>query len=142
VLNMTINWRNLAILACSASMLAALPSHAADVESPAALAPTANVEQSVPPILTPATRTRYQQMLTALKAKRWGEARALLEADTGGPLTAWFHAQLLLAPDSPRAELTDLEPLLRAAPELPQAARLASLASKRAAPDHRALGRG
>jgi soluble lytic murein transglycosylase-like protein len=130
---MTSKWRNMVLLGCVLPIAAALPAHATDVESPAALAPTTTVEQSVPTILTPASRARYQQLLAALKAKRWSEARSLLEADTGGALTAWFHAQLLLAPGSPRAEVSDLEPLLRAAPELPQAARLASLASKRGA---------
>lgn len=134
---LTISRFPLVLSACAVMLVVAAPAQAADhgvAPAPAAdHGQAAAVEQSVPAILTPAQRARYQQVQAAMKARRWAEARALLEADTGGPLTAYFHAQLLLAPDSPRAELADLEPLLRAAPELPQAARLASLASKRGA---------
>ena len=89
--------------------------------------------QSVPSILSNDDRKRYTDVFAAIRTKRWADARALLEADRKGPLAAYLRAQLLLAPDSPRAELADLLPLLEQAPELPQAGRLASLASKRGA---------
>lgn len=97
------------------------------------LAAAAASEQSVPAILTPAQRTRYSEVLTALKTKNWAAARSLLDAEQDGPLTAPLRAQLLLAPDSPRAEIADILPLLQSAPNLPQAARLVTMATKRGA---------
>lgn len=110
-----------------------LPAHAADAVAVAPLAALEEVEQSVPVILTPANRTYYAAVIAALKAKQWADARTLLNSGETDPLNAYFRAQLLLAPDSPRAELNDIAPLLETAPNLPQAGRLAIMAGKRGA---------
>ena len=89
--------------------------------------------QSVPTILSVSERKHYGDILSALSAKRWADVRTLLDNDKKGPLASFLRAQMLLAPDSPRAELVDIIPLLEHAPDLPQAVRLTTLAGKRGA---------
>ena len=125
--------RNLLLSLAGAALVASVPAQAADAAAPLPLTAPGAVEQSVPVILSAKSREQSAQILAALDAKNWAAARALLDADRDGPLSAFLRAQLLLAPDSPRAELTDILPLLRSAAELPQAARLATMAAKRGA---------
>lgn len=88
---------------------------------------------SMPTILTADQKSAYTQAVSAIRGQRWGEAKALLDANSNGPLAAYLRAELLLAAGSPRAELRDLMPLLERSPELPQAQQLGRLASKRGA---------
>jgi soluble lytic murein transglycosylase len=120
-------------LSLSVAAMAAIPAQASDAGPASAIAPASSVEQSVPAILSAQEKAQYSAILQALRSKRWSDARALLDADKDGPLTAYLRAELLLAAGSPRAELSDLVHLLEQSPDLPQASRLASLAAKRGA---------
>lgn len=112
---------------------AAVPAQATDAAGRWAQASKALAAEGGPATLTDKQRQLYADVLAALRAKRWADADALLDSDKGGPLAHYLRAQLLLAPDSPRAELADILPILESAPDLPQASRLATLASKRGA---------
>jgi soluble lytic murein transglycosylase len=113
--------------------LGAAPALATDAGTMPPLAAVPKSGQSVPVILSASQKHHYNAVMAALRAKKWAEARTLLDSSEAGPLTAFLRAQLLLAPDSPRAEVTDIMPVLTAAPDLPQAARLATMAGKRGA---------
>jgi soluble lytic murein transglycosylase len=113
--------------------LAATSAQATDAAGRWAQASKALSAQGGPATLTDQQRKLYADVLAAMRAKRWADADTLLDGDKDGPLGHYLRAQLLLAPDSPRAELTDILPLLTAAPELPQATRLATMAGKRGA---------
>lgn len=118
-------------LAVAASVATA--AQATDASAQWALASKSLAEQGGAATLSDKQRKTYTDVLAAMRAKRWADVDALLDADKDGPLNAYLRAQLLLAPDSPRAELTDIVPLLEVAPHLPQASRLATLAAKRGA---------
>jgi soluble lytic murein transglycosylase len=113
--------------------LAVAPAHATDAAGRWAQASKALSAQGGPATLSDKQRKLYADVLAAMRAKRWADADALLDSDKDGPLNAYLRAQFLLAPDSPRAELTDIVPLLESAPDLPQATRLATMAAKRGA---------
>lgn len=89
--------------------------------------------QTVPTILSAKQSKFYTQVLAAIRGQQWGEAKALLDGADDGPLNAFLRAELLVAANSPRAEVSDIMPLLTKAPELPQAAQLGRLAAKRGA---------
>lgn len=89
--------------------------------------------QAVPTILSAKQNQFYTQVLAAIRGQQWGQAKALLDGADDGPLNAFLRAELLLAANSPRAEVSDIMPLLTGAPDLPQAAQLARLAIKRGA---------
>ena len=74
-------------------------------------------------------------MLTAIRGQRWADAKALLDSSDNGPLTDFLRAELLTAPNSPRAEVADILPILSRSPYLPQAEQLGRLATKRGATD-------
>ena len=122
-----------AATALALAVLTAAPALATDAAGRWAQASKALAEQAGPATLSDKQRKLYTDVLAAMRAKRWADADTLLDSDKDGPLNAYLRAQLLLAPDSPRAELGDILPLLEAAPELPQSARLATLAAKRGA---------
>jgi len=77
----------------------------------------------------------YSQVLVAIRAQRWADAKALLDSTESGPLTDFLRAELLLAPNSPKAEVADIMPILSRSPNLPQAEQLGRLAAKRGATD-------
>lgn len=108
-----------------------VPAMAADAPDRDFSAPS----QTVPEILSAKQKQFYTQVLTAIRGQRWADAKSMLDGADNGPLNDFLRAELLLAANSPRAEVSDLMPVLARSPELPQADRLASLAAKRGATD-------
>ncbi|MCM8556827.1 lytic transglycosylase domain-containing protein [Sphingomicrobium sediminis] len=71
-------------------------------------------------------------VMSAIDAGQWDAARtAILRQSSRDPMRSYALAELYLAPDSPRIEGAALAELVREAPELPQAQRLAGLAQTR-----------
>lgn len=95
--------------------------------------------QTVPDILSAKQKQLYTQVLTAIRGQRWADARALLDGADSGPLHDFLRAELLLAAGSPRAEVSDIMPILARSSQLPQADRLVGLATRRGATDLPAL---
>ncbi len=126
--NMTRTLFSCAALALSA---AAAPALAADAGS----RDLVSAPQTVPDILSSKQKQLYTQVLTAIRGQRWAEAKALLDGGDNGPLTDFLRAELLTAPNSPRAEVADIMPILSRSPQLPQAEQLSRLAAKRGATD-------
>ena len=124
------------ITALAAALLfsAASPAIAADAGDPIAMAP-----QTVPGVLSSKQKQLYSQVVSAIRGQRWAEARALLDGAENGPLSDFLRAELLVAPNSPKAEVADIMPILARAPNLPQAEQLGRLAAKRGATDIPAL---
>lgn len=91
--------------------------------------------QTVPPILDQSQKQFYASVIAAIRGQRWAEAKAMLTDANVGPLDDFLRAELLLAGNSPRAEVYELMPILARSPYLPQAQRLATLASRRGATD-------
>ncbi len=91
--------------------------------------------QTVPDILSSKQKQLYTQVLTAIRGQRWADAKGLLDGAENGPLTDFLRAELLTAPNSPRAEVADIMPILSRSPFLPQAEQLGRLAAKRGATD-------
>jgi len=126
--NMT---RTLVSYAALALSIAAVPALAADAGS----RDLVSAPQTVPDILSSKQKQLYTQVLTAIRGQRWAEAKALLDGGDNGPLTDFLRAELLTAPNSPRAEVADIMPILSRSPQLPQAEQLGRLAAKRGATD-------
>jgi soluble lytic murein transglycosylase-like protein len=125
------------LFSCAAATvaIAAVPAMAADADGPRfAAAP-----QTVPGILSAKQKQLYTQILAAIRAERWSDARTLLDSADAEPLTDFLRAELLVAANSPRAEVADIMPILARSPFLPQAAQLGRLAAKRGATDIPAL---
>ncbi|HMO76556.1 MAG TPA: lytic transglycosylase domain-containing protein [Sphingopyxis sp.] len=110
------------------------PAKATDAGDPLATTP-----QTVPAILSAKQKQLYTQVLTAIRAQRWADARALLDGAENGPLSDFLRAELLLAPNSPRAEVSDIMPILARSPQLPKAEQLGRLAARRGATEVPAL---
>lgn len=119
-----------AALAASLLVSVATPVIAADAGAPLTAAP-----QTVPSVLSGKQKQLYSQVLVAIRAQRWADAKALLDSTESGPLTDFLRAELLLAPNSPKAEVADIMPILSRSPNLPQAEQLGRLAAKRGATD-------
>jgi soluble lytic murein transglycosylase-like protein len=121
------------IVSCAvlAAALATSPVFAADAGS----RDVVPAPQTVPDILSSKQKQLYTQVLTAIRGQRWAEAKALLDGGDNGPLTDFLRAELLTAPNSPRAEVADIMPILARSPHLPQAEQLGRLAAKRGATD-------
>jgi hypothetical protein len=136
------------LLAAALAVTVAAPAQATDAAGRWAQASKALTAEGGPTTLTDQQRKLYADVLAAMKAKRWADADALLDSDKDGPLAHYLRAQLLLAPDSPRAELAAAGDAprvhgietrrYRAAPPARRTA--ADLGRQRAAPHHRALG--
>ncbi|MDK2761250.1 MAG: lytic transglycosylase domain-containing protein [Sphingopyxis sp.] len=127
--------RHLLSCAVLAASLGALPAAAADAgDTRAVLTP-----QTVPDILSAKQKQLYTQVLTAIRAERWADAKSLLDGADNGPLSDFLRAELLTAANSPRAEVADIVPILSRSPFLPQAEQLGRLATKRGATDLPAL---
>lgn len=118
-----------------AAATVAAPAMAADAGAPG----MASAAQTVPDILSSKQKQYYSQLLAAIRGERWAEAQALLADADGGPLDDFLRAEYWLAANSPRAEVSDLMPILSRSPWLPQAAQLGRLATKRGATDLPAL---
>lgn len=91
--------------------------------------------QTVPDILSSKQKQLYTQVVAAIRGQRWAEAKSLLDSADSGPLNDFLRAELLTAPNSPRAEVADIMPILARSPQLPQAEQLGRLAAKRGATD-------
>lgn len=126
--NMTKTLISSAVLAIS---LGAVPAFAADAGN----RDLVSAPQTVPDILSPQQKQFYTQVLTAIRGQRWADAKSLLDGAGNGPLTDFLRAELLTAPNSPRAEVADIMPILSRSPYLPQAEQLGRLATKRGATD-------
>lgn len=123
--------RTLFSCAILAASLGTVPAVAADAGNPdRALAP-----QTVPDILSSKQKQLYTQVLTAIRGQRWADAKSLLDSADDGALNDFLRAELLTAPNSPRAEVADILPILSRSPFLPQAEQLGRLATKRGATD-------
>ncbi len=101
----------------------------------------ADTPQTVPDILSSGQKQRYTRIVSAIRGERWTDAASLLADSDGGPLDDFLRAELLLAANSPRAEVSDILPILSRSPWLPQAAQLGRLATTRGASDLPALPR-
>lgn len=123
---------NKVTMAIAASLLfsTTTPAIAADADDPLLVTP-----QTVPAILSSKQKQQYTQVLTAIRGQQWADAKSLLDASDGGPLTDFLRAELLVASNSPRAEVADIMPILARSPYLPQAEQLGRLAAKRGATD-------
>ena len=132
---MPIMTRSLFSLAATAAVLAAAPAIAADADHP----PFAGTPQTVSSILSAKQKQLYTQILAAIRGARWSDAKALLDGADADPLTDFLRAELLVAANSPRAEVADIMPILARSPFIPQAAQLGRLAAKRGATDIPAL---
>ena len=126
--NMTAKLFSCALVALAATVS---PAVAADSPAPDLLA----APQTVPDILSAKQKQLYTQVLAAIRTQRWADAKALLDSGDNGPLDDFLRAELLIAPNSPRAEVADIMPILARSPQLPQAEQLGRLATKRGATD-------
>ena len=88
--------------------------------------------QSAPSVLSKDEKKQYQDIFTALKAKRWDDASKMIDK-MSGPLASMARAELYTAPGSPAVSAEQLQALLNAAPYLPQADQLQTMARKRGA---------
>ena len=113
-----------------AAVAAPFPAMAADADPAMSFAP-----QTVPDILSSKEKQYYSQVLAAIRGQRWADAQALLAQSKDGPLDDFLRAEYWLAANSPRAEVSDLMPILSRSPWLPQAAQLGRLATRRGATD-------
>lgn len=87
----------------------------------------------VPDLLSTAERQYYSEVFGAIRSQDWTRASTLLDSRDKGLLHDIARAELYLAANSPRVEMGPLLGLLKAAPDLPHAERLAVLATKRGA---------
>ena len=102
----------------------------------------ANGEDAITPVTGPQGQgvtlsgpATLADALASIRAGRWDVARTQIESMRDRQLAAYARAEFLLAPSSPRADGAELRALLNEAPNLPQAARLASLAQRRGVSD-------
>jgi hypothetical protein len=93
--------------------------------------------QTVPDILSSKQKQLYTQVLTAIRGQRWADAKSLLDGADNGPLTDFLRAELLTAANSPRAEISDILPILSRSP-FPAASRTARPAGDAARRDRAA----
>lgn len=124
--------RPLLLAAACLSALAGAPALAVPSES-TAIAPQPS-SRDVPVQSSEADRTRYRQILGALRDQKWADAKAqILTLDEKDLLRPALLAQLYVARNSPKVELFDLLDLLNKASWLPQADQIGRLAQKRGA---------
>ncbi|MBA3677231.1 MAG: lytic transglycosylase domain-containing protein [Sphingosinicella sp.] len=95
--------------------------------------PTTGALAAPPAQLSATERNQYREVFAAIRAGDWTNANARLDGMREGPLHAAARAEIILAKDSPRAELPQILPLISAAPEMPKAAQLGRLAETRGA---------
>lgn len=105
----------------------ALADEAGDAAQPAARA------AAIPAQLNASQRENYRSVFADLRAQNWAGAVGRLDEMRDGPLHNLARAMLYTMPGSPRVEMGPLLDLIERAPELPQAADLARLATVRGA---------
>lgn len=89
--------------------------------------------QPVPTVLDSSAKKQYSAIYDAIHTQNWDEASELIDKAPKGPMSAMARAELYLAPNSPKVEAAQLQALLSAAPYLPQAEQLETMARKRGA---------
>ncbi|MCJ8157489.1 lytic transglycosylase domain-containing protein [Sphingomonas sp. LaA6.9] len=119
------------VLAGALLLFSAHPAIAAN-EGVQASARKASREQA-PQQLSSSERELYRAVFTDIRAGRWPEAAARLDAAKDGLLTPIARAELYLAKGSPKTELDPLMALLSEAPDMPKAAQIGRLATTRGA---------
>jgi hypothetical protein len=103
------------------------------VDGAPASATNADARDGIPDQLDAEQRRQYRAIFAAIRAGRWTDATAQLDAMPEGPLHAIARAEIFTAKNSPKADLSPLMTLLAAAPDLPQAAQISRMASTRGA---------
>ncbi len=76
-------------------------------------------------------RARYRAIFAAIRADDWTTAQTGIAALPTGPLSDIARAELVLAKGSPKASDEELTALIQTAADLPQAADIAAIASRR-----------
>lgn len=89
--------------------------------------------EPLPRVLSDAERQSYRAAFAAMRSADWSTAGAALDALPAGALTPVARAELYLAPGAPPADADRLAAAIGAAPDLPEAPRLADLARQRGA---------
>ncbi len=87
--------------------------------------------QPAPKVLNAQEKETFAAIYAAIRSEKWEEATRMIDAAPQGPMSAMARAELYLAPNSPKVEVAQLQALLEAAPYLPQAELLATMARKR-----------
>jgi soluble lytic murein transglycosylase len=87
--------------------------------------------QPAPNVLNAQEKRAFTAIYAAIRSEKWEEAARLIDAAPQGPMTAMARAELYIAPNSPKVEAAQIQALLEAAPYLPQADQLATMARKR-----------
>ena len=125
--------RKIVIAGLFAATLTSLAQAQNAVIVPAAAAGLAAAAQPLPIVsgLTADQRARYRAIFAAIRTGDWTAAQSGIDAMAGGPLTDVASAQLILAKGSPKVADETLGALLTSSPDLPEAADLAAIASRR-----------
>ena len=92
------------------------------------------VDQPLPPPPAPpvvAVPRDWRGVFAAIRSQQWASAQAGIDALGAHPLNPVARAELIIAKNSPKAELATIETLIAAAPELPQASQLQRMAIAR-----------
>jgi len=97
--------------------------------------PVAAMPETVPAQLDAEQRTGYRTVFSAIRDKKWIDARLQLATMKPGPLHAIALAELFVAKGSPKATPDELTRLIAEAPELPEAEQMARMAKARGAND-------
>lgn len=87
--------------------------------------------QPAPSVLNAQEKIVFKAIFDAIRAEKWEDAAKMIDAAPQGPMSAMARAELYVAPNSPKVEAEQLQALLEAAPYLPQAEQLATMARKR-----------
>jgi soluble lytic murein transglycosylase len=93
----------------------------------------ASQAQVAPTMLSKSERLAFTEIYAAIRTQQWDNAAKLIDRIPAGPMAAMARAELYLAPDSPKVDAAQLQSLLHAAPYLPQAEQLGTMARKRGA---------
>lgn len=118
--------KRLLLIAATIGLLPAVPALAGEI--PAAAQP-----ETIPAQLDAEQRAGYRIVFSAIRDKKWVDARLQLATMKPGPLHTIAMAALVVAPGSPKATAEELAKLVFEAPELPQAEQLARMAKARGA---------
>lgn len=89
--------------------------------------------QPAPTVLSKSEQVAYSEIYSAIRGQKWTDAAQLIDRMPAGPMAAMARAELYLAPNSPKVDAAQLQALLSAAPYLPQAEQLETMARKRGA---------
>ena len=87
--------------------------------------------QPAPNVLSAQEKAIFTAIYDTIRAEKWDEAARMIDAAPQSPMSAMARAELFIAPNSPKVEAEQLQALLEAAPYLPQAEQLATMARKR-----------